>query len=129
MPHKTPKLTHGQVAEQLRRADLDPADWDMAGIAARTNSWIADNHAELVDSEVATWTADLQAQHYDEFGALAAVDFYEQCVIETGPDSAPWQALQDRVEAGEFDTWEPVWSAPKPTAIQQNSAQEPRMDT
>ena len=23
-----------------------------------------------------------------------AVDFYEQCVIETGPDSAPWQALQ-----------------------------------
>ena len=114
MSQGIPKLTDDQIAEQLRRADLDPSDWDVAGIAERTNSWIADNHAELVDPEVSTWTTELRAQHYAEFGALAAVDFYEQCVIETGPDSAPWQALQDRVEAGDFDTWDPVWSASKP---------------
>lgn len=45
MPHRTPKLADDQIAEHLRRADLDPADWDVAGIAARTNSWIADYRA------------------------------------------------------------------------------------
>lgn len=110
----TPKLTQDQIAELLRRAGLDPAAWNLAGIAERTNAWIADNHAELTDPEVRTWSAQLQAQQYEEFGHLAAVDFYEQCVIETGLDSAPWRALQSRVDAGEFDTWDPVWSAPRP---------------
>lgn len=114
MPQKTPKLSTDEIADLLRRADLDPADWDVTGIAARTNEWIADNHAELTDAEVARWSAQLQAEHYAEFGSLAAVDFFEQCVIETGPDSAPWQGVQARVDAGEFDTWDPVWTAPKP---------------
>jgi hypothetical protein len=86
MPRKTPQLSVDQIADVLRRADLDPADWDAVGIATRTNSWIADNRTELTDAEVKTWSAKMQGQHYDEFGALAAVDFFEQCVIETGPD-------------------------------------------
>lgn len=108
-----PSLSQEQIAAHLRHANLDPTDWDMAGITARTNDWIADCHAELVEPEVKTWSATVQADYYDEFGSLAAVDFFEQCVIETGPDSAPWQKLQDRVEAGEFASWPPIWEAPR----------------
>ena len=36
----TPKMSREQIADALRRADLDPADWDVAGIAARTLSLI-----------------------------------------------------------------------------------------
>nr|WP_225247287.1 hypothetical protein [Mycolicibacterium fortuitum] len=92
------------------RADLDPGDWDVAGIAAATNASIANKVVELSAPEVKTWSAELQAEQHKEFGALAAVDFFEQCV-ETGPSSAPWQSLQTRIEAGEFEGWPPVWTA------------------
>lgn len=111
---KAPKLTQEQITETLRRAHLDPTQWDLAGIMARTNDWISDYHVELTQPEVKTWSPQLQAEQYDEFGTLAAVDFFEQCVMETGPDSAQWQDLQERVEAGEFETWPPIWEAPRP---------------
>jgi hypothetical protein len=120
MPQRTPKLNNDQITDLLRRAGLDPADWDMAGVAAKVNGWIADNHAELTDAEVKTWSTHVQAEHHDEFGTLAAVDFFEQCVIETGPDSAPWQGVRARVDAGEFDGWDPVWVASKPAPRQPN---------
>lgn len=121
---KPPKLSREEIAEKLRRANLDPAQWDLAGIMARTNDWIADYHLELTAPEVKTWSPQLQAAQYDEFGKLAAVDFFEQCVIETGPDSVPWQDLQDRVETGEFETWPPIWEATRPVFEQIESTTE-----
>lgn len=98
-------------------AGLDPSDWDLPEIVPKTNAWISDYHAELTDSEVATWSITLQADQYAEFGSLAAVDFIEQCVIEGGPDTAPWEALVTRADAGEFATWPPVWEAEKPAHL------------
>ncbi len=60
---------------------------------------------------MAGWDAVDQAAHLAEFGSLAAVDFIEQCVIESGPAAAPWRELQARVDAGEFGDWSPVWVA------------------
>ncbi|WP_301154999.1 hypothetical protein, partial [Mycolicibacterium fortuitum] len=77
-------MNRAQVAELLRHADLDPGDWDTAGIAAAINASIANKVIELSAPEVKTWSAALQAEQHKEFGALAAVDFFEQCV-ETGP--------------------------------------------
>jgi hypothetical protein len=110
-----PKLTDGEIAELLRRAGLDPADWDLPEILRQTNAWISDCHVELTAPEVATWSPKLQAEHYAEFGSLAAVDFIEQCVIEAGPETAPWEELAARADAGDFETWPPVWQAEKPS--------------
>lgn len=114
---KTPTLTTAEITDLLRRAGLDPADWHLPEIVRKTNVWISDYHAELTDSEVATWSITLQAAQYAEFGSLAAVDFIEQCVIEAGPDTAPWEVLSVRAEAGEFATWPPVWEAEKPAHL------------
>lgn len=111
---KAPNLTAEHIAELLRRAGLDPDHWDLPEIVRKTNTWITDNHAELTDPEVKTWSPQLQAEHYNEFGSLAAVDFIEQCVIEAGPDTAPWAELGARAEAGEFEDWPPVWQAQIP---------------
>ncbi len=107
------KLTTADIAAQLERAGLRPEDWDLAVIVAKANAWVASNLDELNDPDVATWSVALQAAHYAEFGKLAAVDFFEQCVVEAGPDTAPWQELAARADDGDFATWPPVWQAPK----------------
>lgn len=109
-----PKLTEEGVIELLRRAELDPADWNVTAILRRTNAWISDYDAELTDPDVATWSTADQVEHYAEFGSLAAVDFFEQCVIEASSATAPWPALAARADAGDFDNWPPVWEALKP---------------
>ncbi|MFV8227498.1 hypothetical protein [Mycolicibacterium fortuitum] len=112
-----PALTAEQITELLRRAGLNPDHWDLPEIVRKTNAWIADYHAELTDPEVKTWSRQGQSEHYDEFGSLAAVDFIEQCVIEAGPDTAPWTDLAARAEAGEFEAWPPVWQAQRPAHL------------
>ena len=111
---RTPSLSGEQIAELLGRAGLVAADWDLAEIGRRANAWIADYHAELTDPEVRSWSVEVQAAHYAEFGSLAAVDFFEQCVAEDAPPTAPWQQLWARVDDGEFDAWPPVWQAATP---------------
>lgn len=111
------------VIAVLRTAKLDPAEWDVPEIARKVNVWIGDYHAELTDPEVSTWSAELQAAHYAEFGSLPAVDFIEQCVIEAGPDTAPWSQLAARVAAGEFESWPPVWQAHTPQHASQTHEQ------
>lgn len=107
----TQLVTVDQVAALLRRAQLDPDQWNLPEITRKTNAWIADNLNELSHMS-ADWTPEDRAAHLVEFGHLAAVDFIEQCVIEAGPGTAPWQDLQHRANAGEFDEWPPIWTAP-----------------
>lgn len=98
-----------QVTDLLRRASLNPAQWDLSEIARKANAWITDNLNEL--SHIGTgWPSEDQAAHLAEFGHLTAIDFIEQCVIEAGPDAAPWQELQCRAGTGEFDDWPPIWA-------------------
>lgn len=111
-------VTVEQVAALLRRAQLDPDQWNPPEITRKANTWIADNLGELSHMSV-DWTPEDRAAHLSEFGHLSAVDFIEQCVIEVAPDTAPWQDLQHRADAGEFEGWPPVWtahSAPHPTS-------------
>jgi hypothetical protein len=96
------------VAAFLRRADLNPGHWDVPEITRKANGWVTSNLIELEAMEP-NWTAEDRAAHHAEFGALSAVDFVEQCVIEAGPDSAPCEQLQARVDAGDFDDWQPIW--------------------
>lgn len=112
-----PALTATDITALLRRAGLDPAEWDLAEIVRKANRWISDNHAELTAAEVATWSSAWQIEHYAEFGQLAAVDFIEQCVIEAGPSTAPWSTLAARADAGEFADWPPVWQADIPAHL------------
>lgn len=110
MPEIPGYLSVDQVAALLRGAQLDPAQWDLSEIARKANAWITDNLNEL--SHMGTgWPSEDQAAHLAEFGHLTAIDFIEQCVIEAGPDTAPWQGLQRRADAGEFDDWPPIWTA------------------
>lgn len=107
----TPRhVTTAQVAALLRRAQLSPEQWNLDAITRKTNAWITDNLNELSHMG-AGWTHEDRAAHLAEFASLAAVDFIEQCVIEAGPAAAPWQDLQRRVDAGEFDEWPPIWTA------------------
>ncbi len=108
------QLTSEQVTEHLHRLGLAPQDWDLAEICRKTNSWIGHLLVELAATDAPTWSPAARAEHRAEVGALTAVDFVEQCVIEAGPDTAPWRELQDRVDAGEFDRADPVWAAPNP---------------
>lgn len=103
-------VTVAQVTALLCRAQLDSGQWNLHEITHKANAWIADNLGELSHMSV-DWTPEDRAAHLAEFGGLAAVDFIEQCVIEAGPDTAPWQDLQRRVDAGEFDEWPPIWTA------------------
>lgn len=106
------QLTVEQVSDHVRRFGLDPQAWDLTEICRETNAWIAELLVELAAGEDPRWSPQERAEHYAEFGALSTVDFIEQCVIEAGPDSAPWPDLQNRVDAGEFDQVLPVWAAP-----------------
>lgn len=107
-PTTSRPVTANQVAALLRRAQLSPEQWNLDAITRKTNTWITDNLNEL--SHMGTgWTPEDRAAHLAEFGSLTAVDFIEQCVIEAGPDTAPWQDLQRRADAGEFETWPPIW--------------------
>ena len=109
MPESPGYLSADQVTDLLRRARLNPAQWDLSEIARKANAWITDNLNEL--SHMGTgWPPEDQAAHLAEFGHLTAIDFIEQCVIEAGPDTAPWQDLQHRADAGEFDDWPPIWT-------------------
>ncbi|MDG5781846.1 hypothetical protein, partial [Mycolicibacterium fortuitum] len=101
-------LTTDDVASFLRRASLDPQQWDLPAIARKANTWAANNQVEL-DHIDRRWSANDQAAHRAEFATISTVDFIEQCVIEAGPDTAPWNDLQTRVNAGEFDSWPPIW--------------------
>lgn len=103
-------ISPDQIAAFLRRAQLNPHQWDSAEIARKTNAWITDNLNELSHMG-SDWRPEDRAAHLTEFGSLAAVDFIEQCVIEAGPDTAPWRELWQRVDAGEFDDWPPIWTA------------------
>lgn len=113
------KLTTADVTAQLERAGLRPEDWDLPVIVAKANAWVESNLDELGDPDVATWSPALQAEHYAEFGKLAAVDFFEQCVVEAGPGTAPWQDLAARADDGDFAAWPPVWQAPKLSGMPQ----------
>lgn len=99
------------VTAFLRSAALDPQQWDIEEITRKVNQWVHDNLIELGQIE-AGWSSADKAAHYAEFGAVSAVDFIEQCVIEAGPDTAPWSDLQHRVDAGEFDDWPSIWRHP-----------------
>lgn len=105
----TDHISTHQVAALLRRAQLDPDQWDLPEIARKANTWIANNLVEL--AQMTGWSHDDQAAHLAEFGHLVAIDFIEQCVIEAGPDTAPWQDLQHRADTGHFDNWPPIWTA------------------
>ncbi|MGY1994496.1 hypothetical protein [Mycolicibacterium fortuitum] len=107
VPDRSP-LTTDDVASFLRRASLDPQQWDLPAIARKANTWAANNQVEL-DHIDPRWSADDKTAHRAEFGTISTVDFIEQCVIEAGPDTAPWNDLQTRVNAGEFDAWPPIW--------------------
>ncbi|MGV0740220.1 hypothetical protein ABQF35_28160 [Mycobacterium syngnathidarum] len=107
VPDRSP-FTTDDVASFLRRASLDPQQWDLPAIARKANTWAANNQVEL-DHIESHWPAEDKAAHRAEFGAISTVDFIEQCVIEAGPDAAPWSDLQTRVNAGEFDSWPPIW--------------------
>lgn len=107
---RTGHISPGQIAAFLRRARLNPHQWDLAEITRKTNAWIADNLTELSQMD-ADWRPEDKAAHLAEFGSLAAVDFLEQCVIEAGPATAPWRELWQRVDTGEFDHWPPIWTA------------------
>lgn len=96
------------VTAFLRRAALNPQHWDVPEITRAANRWVTNNLTEL-DQMEPDWSAEDRRAHHAEFGAVSAVDFLEQCVIEAGPDSAPWPELQERVDAGEFDDWQPIW--------------------
>lgn len=103
-------ISTGQITALLRRAQLNPEQWDLSEIARKANAWITDNLNELSHMG-AGWPPEDRAAHLAEFGSLTAIDFIEQCVIEAGPDTAPWQDLQHRAGAGEFDDWPPIWTA------------------
>lgn len=107
-PRDRARVTVGDVTTFLRQAGLDPQQWDIQEIVRNANRWVADNLLELAEMDQ-QWSADERAAHHAEFGAVSAVDFVEQCVIEAGPDTAPWDDLQRRADAGEFDDWEPIW--------------------
>lgn len=109
MPEIPGYLSAAQVTDLLHRARLNPAQWDLSEIARKANAWITDNLNELYMG--AGWPPQDRAAHLAEFGSLAAIDFIEQCVIEAGPDTAPWQELQRRADAGDFDDWPPIWTA------------------
>ena len=106
-------VSAAQVIDLLRGARLDPAQWDLSEIVRKANAWITDNLNEL-SYMGAGWPPQDRAAHLAEFGSLTAIDFIEQCVIEAGPDAAPWQELQRRADAGEFDDWPPIWTADRP---------------
>lgn len=108
------RLSAEDVAAVLRHAGLRPADWDLTEIVRRTNRWISDYRAELTDPDVATWSIAWQIEQYAEFGRLNTVDWIEQCVIEAGPSTAPWERLAERVQADEFADWPPIWQADVP---------------
>lgn len=108
------RLTAEEVTAALDRAGLNPVAWNLSEILRAANSWIGGLLVDLAAGEDPTWSAAERAEHRAEFGALSAVDFLEQCVIEAGPDTAPWQELQARITAGEFDAAKPVWAAPNP---------------
>lgn len=107
--HVTPE----RIADELARAGLDPAHWDLTAITTAVNARITQCSTELASIEDCWSKADHQA-HLAEFGTLPAVDFYEYA-IEAGPDTAPWAALQHRVNAGEFDRWPAIWTHPNTT--------------
>lgn len=107
-PRDSARVTVADVTTFLRRAGLDPQHWDVKAIVGKANRWVADNLLELAQMGQ-QWSTEDQAAHLAEFGAVSAVDFVEQCVIEAGPDTAPWDDLQRRADAGEFDEWEPIW--------------------
>lgn len=102
------RVTVADVTTFLRQAGLSPELWDVQEILGKANRWVADNLRELAEMDQ-QWSVDDQAAHLAEFGAVSAVDFVEQCIIEAGPDTAPWDDLQRRADAGEFDDWEPIW--------------------
>lgn len=102
------QVSANDVTAFLQQAGLDPKHWDISEITRKVNRWVTDQFIELGEME-ATWSDADKAAHHAEFGSVAAVDFLEQCVIEAGPDSAPWRDLQRRVDAGEFDEWQPIW--------------------
>lgn len=97
------------ITALLHRAGLTVEHWDLTAIIEKTNVWISGNLIEL--SEMNDWDPRDRAAHLAEFGHLTAVDFFEQCVIEAGPNTAPWRELQRRVGVGDFDGWPPVWTA------------------
>lgn len=107
--HVTPE----RIAAELARAGLDPEHWNLTAITTAVNARITQCRAELAGIDGSWSKADRQA-HLAEFGTLPAVDFYEY-VVEAGPDTAPWDALQRRVNAGEFDRWPAVWTHPSAT--------------
>jgi len=110
------QISAGQITALLHRAHLNPEQWDLSEIARKANAWITDNLNELSHMG-ASWSPEDRAAHLAEFGNLTAIDFIEQCVIEAGPGTAPWQDLQHRVDAGEFDTWPPIWLAQRATDV------------
>ncbi|OBB17018.1 hypothetical protein A5761_11210 [Mycolicibacterium setense] len=102
------RVNTDEVTAFLRQAGLDPQHWDIGEITRKVHRWVTDHLIELGAMEP-TWSDADKAAHHAEFGSVAAVDFLEQCVIEAGPDSAPWRELQQRVDTGEFDEWQPIW--------------------
>lgn len=109
-------VSAAKVTDLLRRARLNPAQWDLSEIARKANAWITDNLNEL-SYMGAGWSPEEQAAHLAEFGHLTAIDFIEQCVIEAGPATAPWTDLAARADAGEFASWPPVWQAQRPAHL------------
>lgn len=107
-PRSDVRVSTDDVTAVLLQAGLDPQQWDIGAITNKVNRWVTDHLIELGEMDP-TWSDADKAAHRAEFGSVAAVDFLEQCVIEAGPDSAPWRDLQHRVDAGEFDEWQPIW--------------------
>ncbi|GAB5901829.1 hypothetical protein [Mycolicibacterium mageritense] len=109
-PPQSAAISAAEVTAFLERADLDPGQWNIAEITRKANNWVTINRTELAQIDP-QWSTEDKTAHYAEFGAVSAVDFVEQCVIEAGPDTAPWRELQIRADAGEFQDWPPVWRA------------------
>lgn len=90
------------ATEILKRAGLNPADWNITAAVKHANRWIADQQLELAEGgDVA------------EFGTLELVDFLQQSVMENSPRASveAVDELWERTEANEFASWPPVWQA------------------